>query len=75
MKKTQGTTGQNSLLLWIDKTGREKVAQLLGVEKSAVANWCVGISTPKDVLKIKINKLSKGFVTFEDMAINGRNIK
>lgn len=57
---------------WIEETGRSVVAKKLGVTITAVGNWCVGYSTPKDSLKLKIYELSKGRVTYESMIANNK---
>ncbi len=56
-----------SLKEWIERTGPEKVARLLGVNISTVGHWQRGYCNPKDEVKIKIKKLSGGLVTYDEM--------
>jgi len=52
---------------WIEKTGPERVAKLLGVNISSVGHWHRGYCSPRDEVKILIKKLSRGAVTYDEM--------
>lgn len=49
------------------KGGPSAVARLLDVKRSTVSQWCILKALPRDQVKLKIIKISKGEVTFESM--------
>jgi DNA-binding transcriptional regulator YdaS (Cro superfamily) len=55
------------LNIWIEKTGPKKVAKLLRVDPSSVSQWRTRGVLPRPRIMIKINKLSGGRVTYEEM--------
>lgn len=56
-----------NLAEWIEQEGIATVATALGVQESAVRHWRRGWVLPSDEAKLKIEKLSKGAVTVNDM--------
>lgn len=55
---------------WIVNTGQKKVAGLLNVDPSTVGQWKVSNTLPRPEHMVKINKLTKGRVTFEEMVVS-----
>lgn len=55
---------------WIEKEGGpSQVARLLGCDKGTVSQWYLLKALPKDEMKFKIHKLSKGKIAFHDMIV------
>jgi predicted XRE-type DNA-binding protein len=52
---------------WITKTGRKEVAQMLNIQQSTITTWLQKKQAPKDKVKIKINRLSHGRVSYAEM--------
>lgn len=53
---------------WISKNGgAKKVAKMLGVNPMTVYTWVYRQSAPKDKIKIQINRLSRGAVSYKEM--------
>lgn len=57
-----------SLQEWLDKNDTDilKAAELFGVSIHAVKKWLRGDRAPRDKMKAKIAKLTKGAVTAND---------
>lgn len=56
-----------TLRRWIIKTGPKEVARKLKVDPSTVSNWKCGTAFPRRKQLIKINRASKGEVTYTEM--------
>lgn len=56
-----------TLKKWITNTGRAKVCEQLSVTQSTITLWLKKKSAPKDKVKIKINRLSHGKVSYAEM--------
>lgn len=53
---------------WLDKNDHDilKAAEIFGVSIHAVKKWLRGDRSPRDKMKAKITKLTKGAVTAND---------
>ena len=56
-----------TLKTWIEKTGRKEVEQLLKIRQSTITAWLQKKQAPKDKVKIKINRMSHGRVSYAEM--------
>jgi hypothetical protein len=58
---------------WMDKTNIDVLgaAKLFGVSVHAVKKWLRGDRIPRDKMKAKISKLTKGAVSGNDWVPNG----
>ncbi len=56
-----------TLQAWIKETGVLKVRKELDVDPATVNYWKMGRSLPRPKYLVKINKLSKGRVTYAEM--------
>ena len=56
------------LLEWMNKTNTDiiEAAEVFGVTVFAVKKWLRGDRIPRDNMKIKIKKVTKGLVTGDD---------
>jgi hypothetical protein len=52
---------------WIIRTGPKNVAKILNVDPGTVSQWKRKKSCPRPALLVKINKLSRGEVTYKSM--------
>lgn len=62
-----GTYLYMTLKNWIIKTGRKEVAEALSIKQSTISAWIQKKQAPKDKVKIKINRLSRGRVSYAEM--------
>ncbi len=58
---------QLSLKDWINEVGVADVAKLLKIQDAAVRHWRRGANLPSDAMKQKIQKYSRGAVTYSTM--------
>lgn len=56
-----------TLKQWITETGRANVCAELKVTQATLTLWLKKKSAPKDKVKIKINRLSHGKVSYAEM--------
>lgn len=59
-----------TLKVWIIKTGPKKVAKMLNVDPSTVSSWKTNGTLPRPKVMVKINKLTKGRVSYREMIEN-----
>lgn len=64
-----------SLADWIRQVGEKEIARLFKISESAVGHWKRGLYLPNTECLVKIVKLSKGAVTYQEMIETYHNSK
>jgi DNA-binding XRE family transcriptional regulator len=49
---------------WIDETGNDEIAEILGVSRTTVIAWRNGVSDPRVDLMRKIKKITRGKIGY-----------
>ena len=58
---------ETKLSAWIKEVGLSEVAFEIRVDKAAVIKWRKNEVLPRDKHKVKIQKMTKGKITYKDM--------
>jgi hypothetical protein len=75
VRRIEVLTTEKRFYMWVQKYGQTKLAEDLGIVKSAVTSWFTGVSSPRLLTMQKIITLARGEVSYDDVINETKNTR